>query len=186
MTTQPSDPLEVELPPASGSQGGRPDLGAELLRGTQLIRDKAVGLTYAQLAEKHGYADASGARHAFLRAMARHEAENAAHLRAVENERYELDQAELRAIIMDRRQAAATRIKAIDARTRAAARFARLNGLDAPVQVAISAGVQAELADALVELSEVVLGEVVDVSDELLARLAEGTEDAPGEELPER
>lgn len=166
----------VELPPASDRQGDPGhDQALELATGAKLLADRALGFTYAQLAQRHGYADASGARQALLRALKRHEADNAQHLRAIENERYELDQAALRAIIGSGAPAA-HRIRAVDARTRAAARHARLNGLDAPVQVAISAGVQADLADALAELGEVVLGSVVDVTDEL-AELSEGADD---------
>lgn len=44
------------------------------------------------------------------------------------------------------------------------ARRARLNGLDAPVQVAISSGAAAELADALADLHQIVLGEAWEVT----------------------
>lgn len=151
---QVTDALEA-LPPAGEQQGGRPDIALDQMRGVALMKDKALGFTYAELAERHGYADVSGARQALLRALDRHEADSAATLRAVENERYELDQRVLRTMIGDPNLSAEKRIRAIDARTRSVARYARLNGLDAPVQVQLSAGVQAELADALEELAEV-------------------------------
>lgn len=153
---------DVELPPASEAQG-QPghDQATDLLRGNVLIRDRAAGMTYEQLANAHGYATPSGARQALLRALDRHEAEGAAQLRAIEHHAYLADQRVLRTIIADPNTPTSTRLRAIDTRTRSAARYARLMGLDAPVQVQISAGVQAELADALAELGEVIQGEVV-------------------------
>lgn len=155
----------VDLPPASDAQGGA-DMALDRARATELLRDRAFGLTYEQLAERHGYADGSGARQALLRALDRHEAGNVRHLRAIENERYEMDQRDLRAVIADRTLPPTTRIRAIDARTRSAARHARLNGLDAPVQVQISAGARADMDDALSALRETVQGYVLAVSDE--------------------
>lgn len=159
------------LPPASAAQGnpGHDD-ALERSRGAMLLRDRALGFTYDELAQRHGYSEGSNARQALLRALDRHEALNAAQLRMVENERYELDQRRLRAIIGSDTTTDRVRIQAIDARTRSAARHARMNGLDAPVQVALSAGVEADLADALAELADVledvVPGEVVQVQDE--------------------
>ena len=150
-------------PPSARDRQGQPghDQATDLLVGAALLRDRAAGMTYEQLAAAHGYAWSSGARQALLRALDRHEAENASQLRAIEHHAYLADQRFLRTIISDPNQGTANRLKAVEARTRSAARYARLFGLDAPVQVAISAGVQAELADALAELGEVVLGQVV-------------------------
>lgn len=161
------------LPPA-GDLRGVPghDEALDTMRGLALVRDKALGLTYDQMAARHGYRQGSGARQALLRALDRHEAADVRHLRAIENARYELDQRALRTIIADPTAEPALRIRAIDARTRSAARHARLNGLDAPIQVAVSSGAQAQLADALAELEQVVTevigGDVLAVSDEPL------------------
>lgn len=149
-----------ELPPASESRGV-PGHNAALdrIRGTAMIEDYAFGLTYEQLAEKHGYSDRGSARGALLRALDRHEAEAARHLRVVENARYELDQRVLRAVIADRDKPTLERIRAIEARTRSSARNARLNGLDAPQQLVVSSGAVAQVTDALAALEELVLGE---------------------------
>lgn len=168
MTDELDAALEA-LPPAEELQGDPGhDQALTLARAAALMRDRANSLTYAEMAERHGYADPSGARQALLRALERREADNARHLRTIENDRYELDQRALRAIIVDPQATAATRIRAIDARTRSAARHARLNGLDAPVQVAISAGVAADLADALAEVEQVIMGEYEVTDEELL------------------
>lgn len=164
---------ELEQPSARDRQGDPGhDQATDHLVGIGLLRDRAAGMTYAQLAEAHGYATSSGARQALLRALDRHEAERANELRAIEHHAYLADQRVLRTIISDPNKPTAQRLRAIDTRTRSAARYARLMGLDAPVQVAISAGVQADLADALAELSEVlgdtVPGEVTAVTDMLL------------------
>lgn len=154
-TDQVSDALAA-LPPASELRGDPGhDQAMDRMRGVALMKDKALGFTYTEMAQRHGYNDHSAVRQALLRALDRHEADSAATLRAVENERYELDQRALRLLIADTTLSADKRIRAIDARTRSAARHARLNGMDAPVQVQLSAGIQAELSDALEELAEV-------------------------------
>ena len=161
-----SDTLPA-LPPASARRGDPGhDQAAERASAIRLLTLRAGGLTYEQIAAETGYADASGARQALLRALDRHEAENAAELRTVENLRLDTDERALRAIISDRDLPPAVRIRAIDTRTRLSARRARMNGLDAPVQVAISAGVQADLEDALAEIHDLVFGEVTAVHDE--------------------
>lgn len=124
-------------------------------RANALLRDRVLGFTYQEMAERHGYHDGSAARQALLRALDRHQAATVAELRTVENERYEEDYRQLRLIINDRNTKAETRIHAIDARTRAAARHARLNGLDAPLQVSINPQVDAAF--------ETVVGEVVNI-----------------------
>lgn len=164
------DAIEASLSPASEMQGspGHDD-AMEAARAAALLRDRALGLTYDEIAERHQYSHRSNARQALLRALDARVADNAAHLRAIENERYEMDQRVIRAIIADPQSPPATRLRAIDTRTRSAARHARLNGLDAPLQVALSAGVEADLMDALAEAEAIfheVTGEVVSRSDE--------------------
>lgn len=163
----PMDEAFDALPAASTAQGGRTDVALDVARGAAMLKDKALGFTYDEIAARHGYSDRSAARQALLRVLDRYTSEKATHLRAIENERYEMDQRALRLIIGDASKSDGTRIKAIDARTRAAARHARLNGLDAPLQVALSAGVAADLADALAEAESVLVrGEVLDSHDE--------------------
>lgn len=155
MTLDPADLPPV--PPASARQGDPGhDHATERQVAIRLLTLRTAGMTYTQIAQEMGYADASGARQALLRALDRHEAENAAELRAIENMRLDSDERVLRSIITDTNAAPRDRIAAINSRTRVSARRSRMNGLDAPVQVAISAGVQAELQDALSELGETV------------------------------
>lgn len=161
------DAAIAALPPASEDHGpAGHDTARGLARAAALLHDRALGFTYDEMAERHGYSDKAAARNALIRALETRVSENALHLRTIENERYELDQRALRLIIGDASKADGTRIRAIDARTRAAARHSRLNGIDAPVQVQISAGVEQELRAALDHAREVLLGEVTAVHDE--------------------
>lgn len=113
--------------------------------GAELMRLRMMGMSYAQIAVQAGYADGSGARNALLRALDRHEAENATQLRTVENLRLDADERVLRSIIGDTNQKIPDRLKAIDSRTRLSARRSRLNGLDAPVQVQLDIDAAREL-----------------------------------------
>lgn len=162
------DTLDL-LPPASTDHGsGAHDLGRAAARRVQAVRLRMSGATYDQIAEACGYSDKGSARHAVMRALTRLEAESVGELRALENARLDADEVVLRSLIADRSQTANTRIRAIDSRLRLSARRARLNGLDAPLQVALSAGVTAELEDALAEAAALIEGEVLDVLDEPL------------------
>jgi hypothetical protein len=157
----------VPLPPAS-TRHGQPghDQAMEYANGARLLALRASGFTYPQIAKETGYADGHNARDALLRALARHEAANATELRAIENEAYDADIRVLRRIITDPNAKPETRIAAINARTRAAARHARMNGLDAPQQIAVTAATQVELEQLLATFTTDVLGEVIDVHDE--------------------
>lgn len=170
-TRQP-DPLAAAIEdtrvPATEVQGNAGhDTALEYARGARLLRLRAARMTYAQIAQTEGYADAAGARNALIRALQRHEAENVTELRALENLALDDDERALRTIITNGELPATLRIKAIDSRTRLSARRSRLNGLDAPIQVALSAGVAADLDDALAEAEAVLVrGEVIASSDE--------------------
>lgn len=150
-----AEPLEVELPPATTAKGGRPDVVVDMGRAALMLRDKALGFTYDQLASKYGYSNGANARHALYRALNRHEAENVSALRTIENERYEMDQVELRLIINDRTLKPELRLRAIDTRTRAAARNAALNGLNAPIELSMNGdAAKALLIERLLALRE--------------------------------
>lgn len=163
------DALEV-LPPASefvGDPGH--ELAAAAARRAQAVRLRLSGATYEQIAQTVGYSDKSTARQVVLRSLTRLEAESVVELRALENARLDADELVLRSIIQDPTARVPDRLRAIETRTRLSARRARMNGLDAPLQVELSAGVRADLEDAISEaeaaLSSVV-GEVLNVSDE--------------------
>lgn len=150
------------LPPASADVGtpGH-DLVRAAARRAQAVRLRRDGATYEQIAELAGYSDKSTARKAVLRAFRQVEVESVTELRELENRRLDADETVLRTIIANGALKPETRLKAIDSRTRLSARRSRMNGLDAPVQVALSAGVAADLADALAEAQSVLLGDTV-------------------------
>lgn len=174
-TTRPLGPDDdlgaviAEYLPAASEAHGRPGHDTALVsaRASQLMRLRAQGYTYQEIADEVGYSDKSTARQALVKALAEHEVENVTELRKVENMALDQDQRVLVKLIQDDEVPASDRIRAIDARTRLSARRSRLNGLDAPVQVQLSAGIEADLADALAE-AEQVFGEVVSVEDERL------------------
>lgn len=82
-------------------------------------------------------------------------------LRAVENVRLDTAQAAIWDDVMD------GNLKAVETYLRLSQRRSRLNGMDAPLQIELSAHVRVEMQQALAELQEIVLGEVVrEVTDE--------------------
>lgn len=151
-------------PPASTGHGDT-DLSRAAARRTRAVRLRIAGATYEQIARECGYIDRSSARKAVVRALERLEVESVTELRTLENARLDADEVVLRRLIADSTQPATTRIRAIDSRLRLSAARRRLNGLDAPLQVQISAGVAADLDDALAEAAAVI-GEVLGVTEE--------------------
>lgn len=117
-------------------------------------------LPWAEVARRAGYADKGAACTAVLGYMRRRADESAAELR--EQESAALDYAA--GLLTDRLHE--PRVQ--DTWLRNRARYAALNGLNAPVQVALSSGAQAAMLDALAELDSLVMGSVTGVSDEPL------------------
>lgn len=158
---------EDHLPPASEAHGA-PDKVAATLRAAEIAEKRGRGLTWAQIADEMGYADKTGPRNLLKTYASRLLADNVSEMRAIWNERHEQQARAMLLILADRNNTTvAERTRASAELTRIGARVARLNGLDAPMQVQVSAGLQAELADALGELAEVVLeGDVIEVTDE--------------------
>ena len=142
------------------------DAAKERATGVRLLTLRAQGLSYEAIALETGYSDASGARNALLRALDRHEVERADDLRAVENARYDASERALRMILARAGKPNGPKdadvIRAVDSLTRLSARRARLNGLDRPVQVEVSTGAAARVADALAQVTNVVQGMVVE------------------------
>lgn len=140
-----------ELPPASTRQGDQ-DQALDRANAIRILTLRTQRLTYDQIAKELGYADASGARHALLRALDRHEAENVTELRALENLGLDADERVLRAVIADPQATARDKVAAVNARTRLSARRARMNGLDAPMQVSLDLNVDAARAEVAARL----------------------------------
>lgn len=163
------DTINTTLGPASDDHGsGAHDLARASARRIQAVRLRLLGTTYDRIAQICGYTDKSSAAKAVKNALAKIEVETVSELRTLENLRIDADEQELRTIIANT-TSATVKIRALDSRRNLSARRSRLNGLDAPVAVTLSAGVAADLADALDEAEALfVRGEVTGRSDERL------------------
>lgn len=129
---------------------------AALAQRLQLAIDKRnEGSTWTEVAEAAGYATKGAAFNAVMGHLRGQVADGVTAMREQANQRHAAKIAMLEDVMYDLDATWADRVRAAAEHTRAEARHARLNGMDAPIQVAISAGVQAELADALGELEEV-------------------------------
>lgn len=105
-------------------------------------------LSWEEVAQRVGYSSRSAAFTAVMGYLRRQTAETVADLR--EQESAAID----RAAVAIFPKVLAGDARAHDTWLRNRQRYARLHGLDAPVQVAISVGVAAEVDDALAELEE--------------------------------
>lgn len=168
-TDSETDAMLDAMPPASEFQGSS-DLARATARRARAVRLRLSGASYDEIARLAGYSDRKAAWNAVTRALQQVEAESVGQLRQIENMALNRDDTVLRQIIDSTNTPAAVRVRAIDSRLRLSARRSRLNGLDAPIQVALSAGVAADLADALAEAEEVmqafVPGEVLESRDD--------------------
>lgn len=123
--------------------------------------------TWQKAAELSGYTNKGSAYRAAMKLLGRRVDATVTQLRADANARTAERMAVLTEMVYDLDLSPETRLRAHAEFTRLEARHARLNGMDAPIQVAISAGVAADLADALAEAEAVLLrGEVLEVRDE--------------------
>lgn len=155
--------LGADLPPASTLHGKANDLALAATRRIQVVSDALAGLTYEQIAERHGFSDKSAAHKAVMRSLQKVEARLVDEYRTLEAARLDQITLAMAPLMLDARQPGATRIAAAGKLLATSERRARLLGLDAPQRVDISAGTQAQLEDALIELRQVVLGEVTNV-----------------------
>jgi hypothetical protein len=179
----PSDPdtadltaaIEASLPPASEAHGGLARKDETLAREARAVTLRLGGVTWQQVADQVGYASAEMAMRTVNRALGRHAAQQVDTLRAVENARLDRAQA---AIWM---KVQAGDHAAIHAFLRISARRSKMNGLDAPTQVNVSASTIADMDAALAALETIVLGEdgrevSSDVEDDAaLTRLSEAS-----------
>lgn len=117
---------------------------------------KLQGLTWAQVAEQTQYASAGSAYSAVMPWLRRQAEETITDLRDLTNARLE------RVMVALYPKAISGDLKAAAEYRRYLADFRRHNGLDAPLQVQISSGVEARLADVLADASKVVLGLVTE------------------------
>lgn len=145
---------------------GDTDSARVLDRAVKALEAYQEGKTWDEAATAAGYTNRGTAYRSVMRLLGKRADAAAATLRAEANERHGAKIAMLEDIMFDLEQPEMVRLRAADAHTRAEARHARLNGMDAPVQVALSAGVSAALHDALADLEQVVQGDVTAVTDE--------------------
>lgn len=128
-------------------------------RRTEALALILAGLSYEQVAERLDIS-MRGVYDMVNRTL--HNAENRVveEMRNVENARLDRVQAAIwpKALKGD--------IKAVDAYLKISARRAKMNGLDAPTKVNLSLNVRTEMEQALNELEQVVLGEVLPDVDE--------------------
>jgi hypothetical protein len=129
----------------------KPDAAEVLIRRATATRLRAAGMTYAVIAEQVGYASASGAHAAVMALLRESASEVADEMRLVENARLDSWQAAL--------APACTRgnVRAIEAALKVSARRCRLNGLDAPIPIAVSPALRDDIADAFEQLRASVL-----------------------------
>lgn len=116
---------------------------------------RMAGLSYEQVAERMGV-DALEAEHLVELNFQRVRNRSADSMRDLENARLDRLQA---AVWPDALKGDTNAVNAVLA---ISARRSRMNGLDAPRQVALSVSVRQEMEQALSDLREVVLGEVVE------------------------
>lgn len=156
----PDDAATPQVP--AHDERGTPghDLARAAARRAQAVRMRLAGFTYEQIAEETGYADKSAARHAVLRALDQYEHTQVTELKAVENAALNRAQVAIWPKVLE------GDIKAVLAFIRISQRRARMNGLDAPQQVAITSPTRMELADAISEFRQTVMGETIEVHDD--------------------
>lgn len=128
-------------------------------RRSEALALSMAGATYEQIGDRLGVSPMEAHR-IIERAMSSQPDEAVALRRKMENAR--LDRLQLS--IWD--DALKGDVKAIDAYLRISQRRSRLNGMDAPLQIELSGHVRMEMEQALDELQQIVLGEVVDRRDD--------------------
>lgn len=117
-----------------------------------------AGLSYDQIGERLGIT-ADSAHELIARNLERANNRAVEELRLVENARLDRAQAAIWGQVLQ------GDLKAVDTFLRISSRRSKLNGLDAPQKIALSANVRVEMEQALTDL-RVILGETVDDDDD--------------------
>jgi hypothetical protein len=154
------EPSPFDLEPTPEVQQGDRDQARVLTRIAAATADRLMGLTWQQVADRNGYASKGAVCSAVLGFLRRQANENAAALRDLESARYDRAAAALYAKVLS------GDARAQDTWLRNRAAYRALNGLNAPLQVTLSSGAQAALADALGDAEQLVMGLVTARSDE--------------------
>lgn len=164
LVQQPTDtgwePSDHDLEAAPVRQGDR-DAARTLSRIEAAAADRLMGMTWQQVADRNGYASKGAVCTAVLGYLRRRTDETVGALRDQESARYDRAAAALWPQVLQ------GNARAQDTWLRNRAAFRALHGLNAPLQVTLSSGAQAALADALADLEGLLVpGEVVASSDE--------------------
>lgn len=154
--TRPEDVL-----PSASEAHGTPDKATATLRAAEIARLRGRRWTYARIAEHLGYSDRAAPRRLLQEYANRLLADNVSEMRATWNETHELQAQRMVKLVTSGNTTPEQKVRASAELTRIGARVARLNGMDAPIQVAVTAGLSSELDDALAELREAALGDDV-------------------------
>lgn len=158
-------PTDEDLAPTDERDpiDGDRDRARYLTRVEYAARLRLQRVHWDVVARMAGYSSKGSAYTAVIGYLRRRTDETVAELR--EQESALLDRAA--AAIMPKVDAGDARAQ--DTLLRNRARYAALNGLNAPVQVSLSSGAAAAMHDALTELEDLVMGTVVSSRDEPLA-----------------
>jgi len=135
---------------------------------------RLMGLPWQRVADEAGYASRGAAFTSVMGYLRRQADESVAELREQESAR--LDRAA--AAIYNKVLQGDARAQDTWLRNRASYRL--LNGLNAPVQVALSSGAQAAMYDALSEVEALVMGQVLDRKDDPAVEVDPTEEDRHG------
>lgn len=133
-------------------------------RRTAALSYKLAGLTYEQIADRLStegtVISEDGVRDLITRTLSRAENQGVGLLRELENARLDRAQAAIWPKVLE------GDLGAVNTFLNISARRSRMNGLDAPTQLNISMGVKVEMEQALRQLEEVVLSNVIRVESD--------------------
>lgn len=129
--------------------------GMKDVRRVEAMSLRLAGLQYDQIGERLGI-DPHTAQALVERNLERATNRHADQLRVLENDRLDRAQAAIWTKVLQ------GDLNAVKTFLSISQRRAKMNGLDAPKQIALSANVRVEMEQALSELQNIVLGEVVE------------------------
>jgi hypothetical protein len=151
-------PQDLEDAPIHGDRDG----ARVLTRIEAAAADRLMGMTWEQVARRNGYASRGAVCGSVLAYLRRQTNETIGALRDQETARLDRAAAALWPKVLQ------GDARAQDTWLRNRASFRALHGLNAPLQVTLSSGAQAALADALGDAEAIVMGLVTARSDEPL------------------
>jgi hypothetical protein len=152
-------PDAFDQQPAPVRQGDADQAGV-MSRIQAAAADRLMGMTWQQIADRNGYASKGAVCSAVLGYLRRTSAETLGALRDQESARLDRAAAAVWPAVL---QGSA---RAQDTWLRNRAAYRALHGLNAPLQVTLSSGAQAMLADALADAESLVRGLVTRRTDE--------------------